>query len=186
MRILILLSLSLTFLFACSRSVSNKPEQQVKSDASPQLKVQSQQSKEDALLGLPPVPVPAENPQTTDKIALGDKLFHDKRFSIDGTVSCANCHDRNLKPLPMDLQFSKGHSGLTGSRSAPTVVNAVFYKSQFWDGREPDLEGQSKQPFINPVEGGLPDHEVYSQNNQNRPRLPSVFFIGICMLADNN
>jgi cytochrome c peroxidase len=159
MRILILLSLSLTFLFSCSRSVSNKPEQQVKSDVSPQLKVQSQQSKEDALLGLPPVPVPAENPQTTDKIALGDKLFHDKRFSIDGTVSCANCHDRK-KAFTDGLQFSKGHSGLTGSRSAPTIVNAAFYKSQFWDGREPDLEGQSKQPFINPVEGGLPNHEA--------------------------
>ena len=43
-------------------------------------------------LGLPPVPVPADNPQTAEKIALGDKLFHDKRFSSTGEVSCATCH----------------------------------------------------------------------------------------------
>ena len=35
-------------------------------------------------LGLPPVPVPEDNPQTPAKIELGDKLFHDKRFSSTG------------------------------------------------------------------------------------------------------
>ena len=52
------------------------------------------------------------------------------------------------------------HQKLTGTRNAPTVVNAAFYKTQFWDGREPDLEGQSKQPFINPIEHGLSDHQL--------------------------
>ncbi|AMK75215.1 MULTISPECIES: cytochrome-c peroxidase [Methylomonas] len=113
----------------------------------------------DNLLGLPPVPIPADNPQTPAKIALGDKLFHDKRFSIDGTVSCANCHD-DKKAFTDNLPVSVGHHGLTGTRNAPTVINAAFYKSQFWDGREPSLEGQSKGPFVNPVEGGLPNHQV--------------------------
>lgn len=44
-------------------------------------------------LGLPPVPIPQDNPQTADKIALGKKLFEDKRFSSTGEVSCATCHD---------------------------------------------------------------------------------------------
>ena len=48
-------------------------------------------------LGLPPVPVPANNPQTPAKIALGDKLFHDERFSTTGKVSCATCHDRSRR-----------------------------------------------------------------------------------------
>jgi Di-haem cytochrome c peroxidase. len=39
------------------------------------------------------------------------------------------------------------------------VLNAAFNQSQFWDGREPDLEGQAKQPLINPVEHGLADHK---------------------------
>lgn len=43
---------------------------------------------ENNLLGLPPVPIPINNPQTSAKIVLGDQLFHDKRFSVDGTVSC--------------------------------------------------------------------------------------------------
>ena len=115
-------------------------------------------SEANALLGLPPLPIPANNPQTPAKIALGDKLFHDQRFSIDGTISCASCHDDN-KAFTDHLQVSVGHHGLTGTRNAPTVLNAAFYKSQFWDGREPDLEGQSKGPFINPVEAGLSNHQ---------------------------
>ena len=108
-------------------------------------------------LGLPPVPVPADNPQTPAKIALGDKLFHDARFSADGKVSCSTCHDKS-KAFTDRLKVSKGFNNLTGTRNAPTVLNAAYMKTLFWDGREPDLEGQSKQPFINPVEGGLPDH----------------------------
>ncbi len=110
-----------------------------------------------APLGLPPVPVPVNNPQTPEKIALGDKLFHDARFSADGKVSCATCHSP-AKAFTDNLPVSKGFNGMTGTRNAPTVINSAYMKTLFWDGREPDLEGQSKQPPINPVEGGLPDH----------------------------
>ena len=44
------------------------------------------------LLGLPELLIPASNPQTPEKIKLGDKLFHDTRFSGDGRLSCASCH----------------------------------------------------------------------------------------------
>lgn len=109
-------------------------------------------------LGLPPVPIPVDNPQTPEKIALGDKLFHDVRFSADGKVSCATCHAQS-KGFTDNLPVSEGFNGLTGTRNAPTVLNSAYMTSLFWDGREPDLEGQSKQPPINPVEGGLPNHE---------------------------
>ncbi len=111
-----------------------------------------------APLGLPPVPIPEDNPQTPAKIALGDRLFHDTRFSADGKVSCASCHSQD-KAFTDNLPVSKGFNGLTGTRNAPTVINAAYMKTLFWDGREPDLEGQAKQPFVNPVEGGLPDHK---------------------------
>jgi len=111
-----------------------------------------------APLGLPPVPVPAANPQTPAKIALGKRLFEDKRFSADGTVSCATCHDEK-KAFTDHLPVSKGFRKQTGTRNAPTVLNSAYMKTLFWDGREPDLEGQAKQPFINPVEGGLTSHE---------------------------
>ena len=110
-------------------------------------------------LGLPAVPVPKNNPITPAKVKLGDKLFHDKRFSADGTVSCSTCHDRSKAFTDSPLKVSEGIKKLTGTRNAPTVVNAAYMHSQFWDGREPDLEGQSAGPFINPVEMGLKNHE---------------------------
>lgn len=44
-------------------------------------------------LGLPPLPIPTDNPLTPAKIALGRAMFMDKRLSADGTISCATCHD---------------------------------------------------------------------------------------------
>ena len=42
---------------------------------------------------LPPMPVPQDNPQSAEKIALGRHLFFDGRLSADGKISCASCHD---------------------------------------------------------------------------------------------
>jgi len=131
-------------------------------------------SEENKLSGLPPVPIPANNPQTPAKIELGDKLFHDKRFSVDGTVSCANCHN-DKQAFTDGLPVSVGHHGLTGTRNAPTVLNAAFNQSQFWDGREPDLEGQAKQPLINPVEHGLPNHEPILEITRTDPYYQTAF-----------
>lgn len=157
MRFLFVLALSAAALCVSFQPVSSQAD----TDSTGQSKVDTEtydSNEDDRLLGLPPLPVPADNPQSPAKIALGDKLFRDKRFSIDGTVSCANCHNEKLA-FTDSLQFSLGNKGLVGTRNAPTLINSAFYKSQFWDGREPDLEGQSKQPFINPVEGGLANHD---------------------------
>jgi cytochrome c peroxidase len=113
-------------------------------------------------LGLPPLVIPADNPQTPEKIALGDKLFHDKRFSATGEVSCATCHEKAKaftdSPLKTSEGIKKGGKALTGTRNAPTVLNAAYFETQFWDGRSPTLEDQSQHPFVNPVEMGLEDH----------------------------
>lgn len=110
-------------------------------------------------LGLPPVPVPENNPQTPEKIALGDKLFHDERFSSTGEVSCATCHAREKGFTDSPLKVSEGINKLTGTRNAPTVLNSAYMTTMFWDGRSPDIEDQALHPFINPVEMGLTDHE---------------------------
>jgi cytochrome c peroxidase len=111
----------------------------------------------DTPLGLPPVPIPSDNPQTPEKVALGKLLFEEKRFSADGTVSCATCHDPQ-KAFVDGLPTSEGIKKLKGTRNAPTVLNAAYYDSQFWDGRRSSLEEQSKDPLINPIEHGLPSH----------------------------
>jgi cytochrome c peroxidase len=110
-------------------------------------------------LGLPPVPIPAHNPQTPEKIALGKKLFNDKRFSATGQVSCANCHDAEKGFTDGPLQVSEGINKLTGTRNAPTVINAAYFEKLFWDGRSPNLEDQALHPFVNPVEMGLKNHD---------------------------
>jgi len=110
-------------------------------------------------LGLPEVPVPANNPQTPEKIALGSLLFNDLRFSATGDVACASCHDAAKAFTDSPLSVSEGIEKKTGTRNASTVVNAAYNRTQFWDGRSPDLEDQARHPFLNPVEMALPDHE---------------------------
>jgi cytochrome c peroxidase len=113
-------------------------------------------------LGLPPLVVPEGNPQTPEKVALGQKLFEDKRFSSTGGVACASCHDAKKAFTDSPLATSEGilvkGKALTGTRNAPTVVNAAYFTSMFWDGRSADLEDQAQHPFLNPVEMNLPSH----------------------------
>jgi len=127
-----------------------------------------------APVGLPPVPVPADNPITSEKVKLGDKLFHDTRFSSTGEVSCATCHDRK-KGFADALPVSEGIKSLKGTRNAPTVINAAYLHTQFWDGREPTLEAQSAQPFLNPVEMGLKDHEPILKIVRADPEYVALF-----------
>ena len=108
-------------------------------------------------LGLPAIPVPADNPMTPAKVALGDKLFHDTRFSATGEVSCATCHARDKAFTDSPLRVSEGVNKLTGTRNAPTVLNAAFNQTQFWDGREPDVEHQALGPPLNPIEMAMAD-----------------------------
>jgi len=130
-------------------------------------------------LGLPPLPIPADNPQTPAKIALGEQLFNDKRFSATGEIGCVSCHEPAKAFSDSPKPVSTGVRGLTGTRNAPTVINAAYLDSQFWDGREPSLEAQSLQPFVNPVEGGLADHgpilEVVRTDPQYRAAFQDVF-----------
>lgn len=118
----------------------------------------AQRAPDQTPLGLPPLLIPAHNPQTPEKIALGKKLFEDKRFSSTGDVACANCHDAQKAFTDSPLQVSEGIKKLTGTRNAPTVINAAYLETQFWDGRSPSLEDQALHPFVNPVEMGLKDH----------------------------
>jgi cytochrome c peroxidase len=109
-----------------------------------------------APLGLDPVPIPPGNPQTPQKIELGRLLFFDPRLSVDGTIACASCHDPALG-WSNGLSFAFGVRGRTGRRSAPTVLNAAYYDTLFWDGRAPSLEEQAKGPLTNPIEMGGQD-----------------------------
>ena len=97
--------------------------------------------------------VPETNPITQAKIELGRRLYFDARLSKDGTISCASCHAPE-KGFSDGRATSLGVGGQTGARNAPTVMNRLFSKEQFWDGRAADLEDQALGPIQNPVEMG--------------------------------
>jgi cytochrome c peroxidase len=104
-----------------------------------------------APLGLPPIPIPADNPLTAETIALGRRLYYDPILSIDSTVSCASCHSPEsgfADPKPV----SEGVGKKTGTRHSPSVLNAAYSTVQFWDGRAATLEAQAEGPVQNPVE----------------------------------
>jgi cytochrome c peroxidase len=102
-------------------------------------------------LGLPPVPVPADNPVTVETVALGKRLYFDTSLSIDKSVSCATCHDPG-HGFAYAGEVSTGVGGKIGKRNSPTIINAAYYTTQFWDGRENTLEKQAEGPVQNPVE----------------------------------
>lgn len=104
-----------------------------------------------APLGLPAVPIPADNPPTAETVSLGRRLYYDTALSVDNTISCASCHDPKFG-FGDGKQFSVGVRKQLGNRNSPTVINAAYYTTQFWDGRAGTLEQQAEGPVANPVE----------------------------------
>jgi cytochrome c peroxidase len=107
--------------------------------------------------------IPQENPLTEEKIKLGKRLYFEKALSVDHTLSCASCHVPD-KGFADPNQFSVGFKGQRGGRQAPPILNRVFSRKQFWDGRAASLEEQALGPMMNPVEMGHPNiQSVISQ-----------------------
>lgn len=102
--------------------------------------------------------IPKTNPMSPRKIALGRALFFDKRLSIDGTVSCATCHDPAIA-FTDSKAVALGAGTKSGTRNTPTILNAVFSESLFWDGRAASLEEQVKHPLLNSFEMGMESGE---------------------------
>jgi cytochrome c peroxidase len=114
----------------------------------------------------PPVPLfpaeaiqsftPPDNPITDAKAKLGDMIFDEKRVSADNSVACNTCHSpRN--GFTTHTETSRGVGDQIGKRNAPSILNAMFYKSMFWDGRAATLEEQAMLPILNPIEMGQKD-----------------------------
>lgn len=119
-------------------------------------------------------PVPKDNPITKAKVELGKQLFFDPRLSKDGTVSCNSCH--NVMASGTDNRpVSVGVDAHKGGRSAPTVWNAAFLTTQFWDGRAATLEDQAKGPILNPIEMGMPDPKTVVERIKNVPGYVTQF-----------
>ena len=108
-------------------------------------------------LGLPAVPFPASNPPTSEKIALGRKLFFDARLSTNGAQSCGSCHKPSEAFTQNDRSAPTGASGRPLRRNAPTVINSAFKARLMLDGEAPSLEAQVLTPLFAADEMGNPN-----------------------------
>jgi len=124
-------------------------------------------------LGLPPVPIPPDNPPTAETVALGQRLYYDPVLSSDNTVSCSTCHSPEEGFSDRD-PVSKGVGGKKGTRHSPTVINSAYNELQFWDGRAPSLEEQAKAPIVNPVEMAS-THDAVVARLQADPKYVALF-----------
>ncbi|MGC3965999.1 MAG: cytochrome c peroxidase [Pirellulales bacterium] len=99
------------------------------------------------------VKIPADNPLTRAKIELGRQLYFDRRLSVDGSVSCADCHHPD-DGWARNTQFGIGVRSQEGNRNSPVSFNRILTDLQFWDGRAKTLEEQAVGPIANPIEMG--------------------------------
>ena len=105
------------------------------------------------------MPVPEANRLTREKVALGRKLFFDKRLSRDGSLACATCHEPE-RAFSDGRIVAKGIHGAEGTRNAPALLNRGYGRLFFWDGRAESLERQALQPILNPIELGMTESEL--------------------------
>jgi cytochrome c peroxidase len=90
---------------------------------------------------LPPMSIPADNPMTPAKVALGKQLFVDTRLSGSGKTACQSCHYRHLGWTD-GLALSRKDDGGLNTRHTPTLYNVGHQSLWYWDGRASTLEGQ--------------------------------------------
>jgi cytochrome c peroxidase len=99
------------------------------------------------------VPAPANNPATPAKLALGQRLFEDRRLSVTGTIACVSCHDPKLAFTDGE-STGRGVSGRPLVRHTPSLWNVAWSPLLMWDGRADSLEDQIRLPLTHPDEMG--------------------------------
>ena len=90
--------------------------------------------------------IPADNEMTEEKEELGKRLYFDARLSGNNKLSCMSCHAPGAG-YGDNLETFIGFEGFKGSRNSPTIINAGYYDSYFWDGRASSLEEQALGPI---------------------------------------
>ncbi|MDH5604533.1 MAG: cytochrome-c peroxidase [Cyclobacteriaceae bacterium] len=100
---------------------------------------------------LPPIYIPMDNPLTEEGIALGRKLFYEKKISGTGTMSCSVCH-LTTSSYTNNLQFPIGHQGMEEKRNTLVLINLGWMTRVLWDGRASSLYAHGFMPVNNPIE----------------------------------
>ncbi|WP_424964761.1 cytochrome-c peroxidase [Dinoroseobacter sp. S375] len=110
----------------------------------------------EGLAALGPPPIPADNPQTPEKVALGEMLFFDPILSGNYGMPCSACHLPEAGWAVQD-RISFGYPGTTHWRNSQTVINSAYYGKLFWAGASGSLEHQARSAARGGVAGNGED-----------------------------
>ncbi len=119
--------------------------------------------------------IPSNNPLTEEGVALGKKLFFDRKLSGNNTQACASCH-KPQNSFTDNTRFSNGIDGVFGSRNSMPLMNLAWnFTDKFaWDGKELGLERQALEPVKNPIEMHSNWRNV-AEKLQQDPEYPTLF-----------
>lgn len=94
----------------------------------------------------PSISYPSDNAYDKIRWLLGKKLFYDKTFSADSSISCASCHKAELA-FSDSVALSPGAEKSPGTRNAPSLANVAYHPYYTRDGGVTSLEMQVLVPI---------------------------------------
>ena len=127
------------------------------------------------ILGLPELKMKEGTDLTREKIALGRKMFFDRRLSHTDTISCAICHVPEMGFAHNELATAVGTEGRSNIRNAPTILNSALLTRLFHDGREHSLENQVWGPLLSHQEMANPAPGYLIKKIKNIPDYDNLF-----------
>lgn len=125
-----------------------------------------------APLGLPPLPYQSLDPA---KVELGKLLFFDRRISFNNTMSCGMCHLPTEAFASTQSATAIGMEGQSLPRNAPSLLNVVYQKLLFLDGRDPDLATQPWSPILSSIEMASPSVGYTVEKIRDLPNYENLF-----------
>jgi len=137
-------------------------------------KAKAEPPKHASMFGVVPDHMHKGDPPSKELVDLGRMLYYENRISKNHDLSCNSCH--MLDKYGVDNEpTSPGHKGVRGDRNSPTSYLAAMHQTQFWDGREPDVEAQAKGPVLNPVEMAMADGPSVEKVLRSMPGYQEAF-----------
>ncbi len=124
---------------------------------------------------LPKIDATITAAQSRARIALGRKLFFDRRLSLNGTMSCGMCHVPEQAFTNNELSVAIGINGKSARRNAPTLINVGYYETLFLDGRDHRLETQFFSPLLAANEMANPSVGHVIAKLKNLSPYPAMF-----------
>ena len=117
--------------------------------------------------GFPQASLPADNPLSAAGVALGQRLFSDRRLSKDGSISCASCHQPALGFSDAGRKASRGVGGRVGTRRAMPLTNLAWASHFAWDGKQARIRDQALKALFNADEMAMQAPELVRRVSAN-------------------